>query len=566
MAVEKKIRKEEVDVEKEERCLVREIQFLEHFREDIQEIFELQEKVSAFQKSAEEGKPKNIQKKLQVIQELIENDEHQFKKFRRVLSRGERRRVRYEKRVLGRIATIEEALDKPQKKELEALIEQVHVYSARVLTELSWQVGKIANLTQQKTPDISQIKKHLETTSEASKALVVLLERLDKFMKAIENKVGEKKIIQPILPQVAGLTGYFREGVIKTAMVKSVVPLRYFLEKGLARKIVKEKDWFSDKYKYNKPGQKFHGIIDNYSAELSKVLSQSDLQQLKNIDYKVPDGSTLLFLPEFVRPVLAYNIHSFPYFTSRGWVSHAIPGENLEKVGKNGLLTAPLEMVFEKKRYFTEKNSTLSKRLTDGISYSCKELRKKQAYMRNVSKKEKKKPTGGMFFFSMKNVLADGLILDFANTIDGWPEIVLRDEAYLENRADLVAELLFPIGSAYPEWLDRYNDAKAFFKECNQNIKLIKEMEQSLNGEEVMRSKKVEKEVLFAKDFQFLDIVKCSEDAMKAMDEGFNERMRKAYEEDSEGSEYKSLYEEFNSKRKEIESEHFKGQALFRGE
>ncbi len=568
MAAEKIVRKEEVDVEKEEKWLLREIEFLEHFREDIQEIFELQGKVSAFQKSAEASKSKGIQRKLAVIHELIERDEHKFKKFRRVLSRGERRRVRYERRVLGRIATIEESLDKPKKKELEALIEQVHVYSARILTELSWRVGKITELTSQKTPDISLIKKHLDATIEASKALVVLLERLDKFMKAVENKVSEKKLIQPILPKVAGLTGYFREGVIKTAMIKSVVPLRYFLEKGMARRIEREKDWFSDKYRYNKHGQKFHEIIDNYSAELSKVFSQSDLEQLKNVDYEVPEGSTLLFLPGFVRPILAYNIHSFPYFTSRGWVSHAIPGENLEKVGKNGLLTAPLEIVLEKKSYFSEKfkEDPNAKRLTDGISFSFQEFMKYQAYMRNVSKGGKRKLTGGMFFFSMKNVLAEGLIFDFARTIDGWPEIVLRDEAYLENRADLVADMLSPIGRAYPEWLDRYNDARVFFNECKKNIKLLQKTEQSLKRKEVMRTKTVRKEVLFAKNFELLDMIEQGNRAHKAMGKKFMGRMKKAYEDNSEGKEYKSLYERFDNKRREIEDEHFKGQALFRGE
>ena len=255
MAVQKIVKKEEVNIEKEEKWLLREIRFLEHFKEDIQEIFELHDKLSTLQKSAEVGKHKNVEKKLQLIQELIERDTHKFKKFRRVLSRGERRRIRYEKRVLGNIATIEKFLDNPKKKELESLIEQVHVYSARVLTELSWRVGKINTLTQQKAPNIPQIKKHLDETNEASKALVALLERLNKFMKAIENKVNEKKLIQPILSQVAGLTGYLKEGAIKTAVVKSVVSLRYFLEKGITEKIKMDLGYFNN-YAHNKIGKK----------------------------------------------------------------------------------------------------------------------------------------------------------------------------------------------------------------------------------------------------------------------------------------------------------------------
>lgn len=527
----------------------------------------MQKKISAFQKSAEAGYSKDIQKKLQSIWELVERDEHKFKKFRRVLSRGERRRIRYENRVLGRITTIEESLDGPLKKELEVIIEQIHVYSARVLTELSWRVGRITELASQKTPDISLIKKHLDSTIEASKALVALLEKLDKFVNAVENKVVEKKIIQQTFPQVAGLTGYFREGVIKTAVIKSIMPLRYFLEKGMAKRIErKEKVYLVGEYTYNNFGRKFHEILDKYRAELLKVLSPTDLEQLKNIDYEVPEESTLLFISGFMRPVLAFNIHSFPYFISRGWVSHAIPGENLEKVSKSGLLTGPLEMVFEKKRYFTEKKSALSKRLTDGISFSFQEFRKYQAYMSNIGPRGERKPIGGMFFFLMKNVLADGLIFDFANTIDGWPEIVLRDETYLKNRANFVAEMLFPIEHAYPEWIGRYDDFKAFFKECKQNIELLQQIEQSLNSEEIMSTKAIGKEVIFAKDFKFLDMIEHSERTKKEVGKEFYERMNKAYEKDRSGREYNDLYDQFSKKHREIEEEHFKEQALFRGE
>ena len=63
MAVQKIVKKEEVNIEKEEKWLLREIRFLEHFKEDIQEIFELHDKLSTLQKSAEVGKHKNVEKK-----------------------------------------------------------------------------------------------------------------------------------------------------------------------------------------------------------------------------------------------------------------------------------------------------------------------------------------------------------------------------------------------------------------------------------------------------------------------------------------------------------------------
>jgi len=563
MSVQKIVKKEEVNIEKEEKWLLREIRFLEHFKEDIQEIFELHDKLSTLQKSAEVGKHKNVEKKLQLIQELIERDTHKFKKFRRVLSRGERRRIRYEKRVLGNIATIEKFLDNPKKKELESLIEQVHVYSARVLTELSWRVGKINTLTQQKAPNIPQIKKHLDETNEASKALVALLERLNKFMKAIENKVNEKKLIQPILPQVAGLTGYLKEGAIKTAVVKSVVSLRYFLEKGITEKIKMDLGYFNN-YAHNKIGKKYHQLIEENSAMLSKVLSQKDLEQLKNIDYKVPKDGTLLFLPGFKKPILAYNIDSFPYFTSRGWVSHAIPGENLHKVGKSRLLTSPLEMVYKKKKYFTEKEGDLSKRLTDGISFSFQEFMKYQVYMYNVSKGEIKKPTGGMFFFPMKSVLAEGLIFDFADTMDGWPEIILRDEAYLNNRADLIVKMLSSI-NYYSMWLDNFNDTSIFFKECKINFKFLQELKASLKTKEMIQIKKFGKEILFAENFKHLALLEEVNLANKSLGKEFIQKMKVACEKNNNSSECKRLVNEYEEKRREVNANHLKNQALFKG-
>lgn len=561
MSENKIVRKEAVNIEKEEKWLLLEIQFLNYFKEDVQEILALQEKVSALKQLAESGKASEIQKKLSTLMALIEKDEDKFKRFRRVLNRGERRRVRYENRVLGNLAEISSSLDQPKKKELEGLVEQIHVYSARVLTELSWQVGKITVLTSKKVPDISLIKQHLNVTIEASTALVALMQRLESLVQSVENKIHEKKLIQTIHPQVAGLTGYLREGVIKTAVIKSVVPLRYFLEKGLAKKIKKMINVISDKYVYNEPGKKFMKIIENYTPELSKVLSSNDIEQLKDINYEVPPEATLLFLPGFRKPILAYNIHLLPDFSSRGWVSHAIPGENLEKVSKNGILTAPLEMVFEKKQYFTEKDTDVPRRLTDGISFSFQEYEKYQAYQRNTKRTS---IVGGMFLFPLKPLLQPGLIFDFAKTMDGYPEITLKDEAYLDNRADIISEILYSLNS-YSEWINNYDDTNVFFNECKKNLDFLERMEKSLNGNEVMNFKLAGKEVFFAKDFRMLDMLKVHQLVSQSLGEEFIARLNRTHQTDRNGKEYNSLAEQYNSEEWKHQHEFFRSQAVLTG-
>ncbi len=540
--------KEEKATHKEEDWLLREIKFLEDFRKDVEEIIKLKEEVILLQKSAG-------QKKVKVLNELIQKDSNLFRRFNRQLNRGERRRVRYEKRVLGNIALIEQKLDEPTRKELEELVKQIEVYSARILTELSWRVGKIAQITGQKQVEIKLVEQHLNATLEASKALVVLLERLEKLMLVLDKKVAEKKLIQPIYPKVAGLTGYLREGVIKTAAIKSIVPLRYFLEKGLAKKALNELG------RYNKYGQQFHKIIADYTPELSKILTPYDIEQLKRIDYEVPAESTLLFLPEFRKPILAYNIHLLPDFSSRGWVSHAIPGENLEKVSKSGILTAPLEMVFEKKQYFTEKNTDLPKRLTDGISFSFQEYEKYQAYQRNT---ERTSTVGGMFLFSFKPILQPGLILDFAKTIDGYPEITLKDEAYLDNRADIIAMILGALHS-YSEWVKVYDDTSIFFNECKKNLDFLERMEKALNGNEVMNFKLGGKEVFFAKEFRMLDMLKVHRLVSQSLGEEFIAKMNQAHQKDRKGKEYITLAERYNSEEWKHHNDFFKSQALFTG-
>ncbi len=563
---EKLVKREEINVAKEKKWLLKEIQVLEELNEDLQEIFALQKKISFFHKSVEAGKLSDLSKNLRVVQELIENDQHRFKKLRRLLSRGERRRVRYENRVLGCIQLIEASLDKPAQKELVVLVEQIKVYSARSLTELSWQVGKIAELTSQKTPDINLIRRHVDATLEASKALIALLERLNSFMEAITAKIELKKLIQPLLSSTNGLTGYFREGVIKTAVVKSIRPLKYFLEKGLMENISYD---VKGSFRLNKIRQRFLGTIDQYKDELRKVLSDDDIEQLKVVSYRVPEEATLLFLPGFFCPILVFNIHSLPDFKSVGWVTTAVPGENLEMISKSGFLTSPLEQVFSKKRYFTDKTGGMTKRFTDGISFSFQEYKKYQSYMQSL-KSAKRGPTGGIFVFPIRNILTDARILDWANTMDGWPEIVLRDYAYIGKDVklvELIASLLSIVSDIYPTWLALYPETKKFFMEAKHKISFLKEISEFINGEKgVMMARTVSVRTIFSPEFKHADPSETFFMAKKRLGAEFNSKLEQAYTLDKNGVEFQKLNSIFISEQQKVEDELYLKQAKFYGE
>src|SRR3989344_8976831 len=207
MKLTRELKKEEKDVVKEEKWLLQEVQTLEQFQADIQEILQLEQRVKLLQRTAQAGNVQTLDRKLKLVQELIEQDENKFKRFRRILGRSERRRVRYENRALGHIANISASLDSVTAKDLNHLLEQAQVYSARILTELSWRVGKITELTSAKTPELAVIKNHLDATLQAAKALVALMEQLRKFTASMERKTQEVKLIQSQSLQTAGLTG-----------------------------------------------------------------------------------------------------------------------------------------------------------------------------------------------------------------------------------------------------------------------------------------------------------------------------------------------------------------------
>lgn len=383
MIAEKGVEKEESNIKKEEGWIIRETLYLKDFRKDVQEILELQQKFKAFQLAAQQGNSHSFERKLQVIHALIEKDENKFKKFRRVLVRSEKRKVRYERKVLNKIGEIEQGLDKPTKDSLNDLLYKIHVFSARVLTELSWRVGIISKLTSQQNLNLSQIKMHVEATLQACTALVALMERLEKFMESIENRVHKRYQYQRINPNIAGLTGYLKDGVIKTAAIKSIVPLKYFLEKGMTKILL---DLFNSKYLK---------IIEKYSNILSNALTPDEIKQLKEIDFEVPEEATLIFLPGFPRPILSFNIHSIPDFSKPGWVFHSIGGEGLKMVSVDGVLKAPIEQLFQEKRYFTNKDTNFEKRILDGISFNFQDHEHARSYGFS----------GGFFIFPMKNAL-----------------------------------------------------------------------------------------------------------------------------------------------------------------
>lgn len=451
------------EIAKEESGLLREIGFLEEFKQDVKDILRLKQEIDAISKFAQQKSVKSLNAKIKTLQEIVSKDYTKFEKLNRLLGKSERRRVRYEERVLGNIKELEEALDQSTKKSLSEILDQIQVYSARVISEISWRVGKIEKLIEEKKVDLATVQKHIEETLEAAKALIALMEHLQRLMKNIEKMIHRQKFIQPIQVDLAQISGFLRECAIKTAALKSIVPLRYFLEKGLG-----EKSWIKnwlDELIPSKIGKKYLETIEQYLPELLKALSEEEIEQVKNIRFAVPEGSILIFISGLKRPVLGFNLNCLPHFQFSGWVFHAIPGENLAQVVKTGNLSSPLEIILEKKNYFSPRFwlDQSTKRLTDGISFAFQNYEKYQNYVKDPYDLAK---IGGFFILPLTDTLERDFILDFANTIDGYPEIVLRDKAYLNADASLIKDALVAVQKKYPVWLKKYSKTKDFFEMC----------------------------------------------------------------------------------------------------
>ena len=171
----------EKQVQKEERWLLAEENFLEKFKDKIDEILHLNSELTALNSLSDN------QEKVHLLQGLVKKDLKIIRKLQRKIGRRERRRIRYERRVLGKIALMQKDLTAIREDNIKELIEQIHIYSGRILSEVSAHTGRISKLMNEKTPDLNQIAKHTEFVLQSAKALIVLLESFEKLIKSCED-------------------------------------------------------------------------------------------------------------------------------------------------------------------------------------------------------------------------------------------------------------------------------------------------------------------------------------------------------------------------------------------
>jgi len=212
----------------------------------------------------------------------------------------------------------------------------------------------------------------------------------------------------------------------QTNFIMSFPPIRYYLEKGLNETksgILVKKSVFSE-------------LVEEFKGDLTKdnIMNNVDVEVLKKLDIQLlPKGLILILFHGM--PLIGYNLQKISeLFIHPGWVFHATSDVGLSSCSKNGFLLSPIELLFEKKSYPSERFNNLdlnSQRLTAGISFAYQDYLTYQDYTkRRNNKGGQVSGIGGFFIFPLYSLLTEGQVLTFdtVDRIGGFPEVSLLDQ------------------------------------------------------------------------------------------------------------------------------------------
>lgn len=345
---------------------------------------------------------------------------------------------------------------------------------------------------------------------------------------------------------------FLQEGTEKTAFIRSFPALKFCLERGVHKNI--------------------EFIVDKFSIDLREKMHEEDIAQLRNVTYQVPANGTLIFIPGFPIPIVGFNLDKLPNFQKPGWLFTAMPYDNLKQVAKDGELRTPLEMIIHKKQYFGKtfwKKESSFRRLTDGISFSFQHCRMYLSYVYG-STADFRFEEGGFFIFPLKEVLQEkDLVLDFSNTVDRFPEVVLKDIRYDAVGPEFIGTLLVLLREQYPAWISRYKELCACFKEAEKRLEILKKMRDILNDNDSFNNIKLGDMIFFAKQFEHQERYAFREIALAQLGERFREQLNFRKEETNAALAKvkeeisKLLQKKLDKKIDELWFQHYRSQALF---
>jgi len=472
---------EERNLEKEEKWVMREVKNLEEFKKDLEKLLKYEINIKIIQSHFSD-------RNWSYVKRLCEEEEKEIKNLQRQLGKGERRRIRYEKRVISHLAEAEKDLDTLTVKKINDLLSQVKVYSARSLSELSLNVGKINTLLPKGFDeegsvvkvDLATINKHLQEVIAACQSLTALLSHLKQLFEKAKNNQIQKMVANtnPIVPNLANLTPQLKEMAIKTAYIKSAPVLKAFMEReGLFNVFLMR--GLNGNYNF-----KWQEKVEDYRDYLQKHLSSEEIGNLKKLSHPVPPKAILYLYnnSKSPHPGIVYNPNNLPDF-SQGWVFHAIGELLLKIVAKEGFLSSPIDQINLKKKYFSFKNND-PRRITDGISLAFEDYEKYFHYASYPDPQYRGREVfiykGGCFFFPLKDVFKPGLILDFYKTVDGYPEIDLKDVSYLKFSPKLLSIFLDLTRDYLPDCLEDFDPMLELFILAKKNISYLESWEDKL--------------------------------------------------------------------------------------
>ncbi|MBT6762205.1 hypothetical protein HOA92_04145 [archaeon] len=452
---------------KEEKDLLFEVSLLSELIEETKHILKIETAIKDGSKALSEKDHKKIQEHASLVVKIFQDEKRNLNR----ISRVERRRVTDERKLFKEINKLSSHLDNSKKQKVRNISEQVRVHSATLIREFSRYTGELAKAIKEK--DTKKVGSLEGQAHAAAMGLLALLKEVKNVIKDHQTKVKQDTNFNSSHQLILGVEGYFRECAVKTAYIKSIPMFKYFLEKGRAEQFHKKAYFFDNHHclGYNFSWNTFTNtkniasewidMLKNNQDHLRKVLSEKDFDQLCNIYFKVPKGTILIFNSSSKFPALCMNPDKIPSFATPGFVSHYFPGGNTKKLFKDGVIASPLDTLIRKKKYFSDKQSSadFSRRVTDGISFGYQEHQRSSAYIKDENRK-----VGGLLLFPIMSTIDKGHMLDFAGTMDQFPELCLRDARHGSTEIiDIIKNLLW-IRKNYLGWIAKFKPYKKAFE------------------------------------------------------------------------------------------------------
>lgn len=363
--------------------------------------------------------------------EVSEKNLSKVRSLVRTLGRIERRLNKSHKKVKSAINTIKKTGKGSEK--LDIIETKLDVFEKEGIKSLSKQAGILPKLVKKDEPDWEEIAKEVVKI----KKVIIALAELEK---ELLNEVTQQQLPNEDPNQEVYLQGrnslklnkYIERGKIQTELLKSIPYFKYWYEK--TPNVLYKVGIFGDAWTWSTSSSKLLEAMHKEAHKLYTVFTEEELEKLLRVR-SIPPRATILIFEQLRIPIVAYNLEYLPQ-NVQGWVSHSMPGENLEIIAREESICYNIEVLRRRKTIVSYRYEIdpAEKRIREGVSLAYQSIGKYLSYATSIGNRIR----GGTWVFSITSVLTGNLILDFRDTVDGIPEIVLRTKNYYEEDSTIL--------------------------------------------------------------------------------------------------------------------------------